>query len=102
MIEKISIADIATFDTSPEIVVGLSQFNFLFGSNGTGNTTISLVIADEDNYPNCNVKWKGGTKLQPMVYNRDFVELNFNQSEELKGVFTLGEKQVDTLSLIHI
>lgn len=100
MIEKISIADIATFDTSPEILVGLSQFNFLFGSNGTGKTTISRVIADEDNYPNCNVKWKGGTKLQPMVYNRDFVELNFNQSEELKGVFTLGEKQVDTLAKI--
>lgn len=100
MIEEISIADVATFDTAPEILGGLSQFNFLFGSNGTGKTTISRVIADEENYPTCNVIWKGGTKLQPMVYNRDFVERNFNQSEELKGVFTLGEKQVDTLSKI--
>ncbi|MEL0587516.1 MAG: AAA family ATPase, partial [Candidatus Thiodiazotropha sp. (ex. Lucinoma kazani)] len=45
--------------------------------------------------------WRGGTKLQTMVYNHDFVERNFNQSAELKGVFTLGEKQVDTLTKIE-
>ncbi len=101
MIEKISIADVATFDTAPEILRGLSKFNFLFGSNGTGKTTISRVIANEENYPTCNVVWKRGTKLESMVYNHDFVERNFNQSKELKGVFTLSEKQVGTLAAIE-
>lgn len=101
MIDRISIAAIATFDTKPEELTKLSQFNFLFGSNGTGKTTISRVIADENNYPTCKVVWRGGTKLQTMVYNHDFVERNFNQSAELKGVFTLGEKQVDTLTKIE-
>ncbi len=32
--------------------------------------------------------------MQALVYNRDFVELNFSRSAELKGVFTLGETQV--------
>jgi len=41
---------------------------------------------------------KGGTKLQPMVYNHDFVDRNFHQPAELKGIFTLGEKQLDTLA----
>ena len=100
MIDGISIADIATFGVQPEKLDGLSQFNYLFGSNGTGKTTISRVIADEESFPTCKIKWKGGTKLQPMVYNHDFVERNFNQSAELKGVFTLGEKQVDTLAKI--
>ncbi|MEW8560572.1 MAG: AAA family ATPase [Candidatus Thiodiazotropha sp.] len=100
MIDEISIAGIATFDVQPEKLDALSQFNYLFGSNGTGKTTISRVIADEDSFPACKVTWKGGTKLQSMVYNRDFVERNFNQSAELKGVFTLGEKQVDTLAKI--
>ena len=100
MIESITIANVATFGTSPETMNGLSQFNFLFGSNGTGKTTVSRVIADAPNFPTCNVTWKNGTKLQPMVYNRDFVDLNFNQSSELKGVFTLGETQVDTLTKI--
>ena len=100
MIESISISSVATYATAPELLDGLSQFNFLFGSNGTGKTTVSRVIADESKYPTCTVTWKAGTKFQPLVYNHDFVERNFNQSTELKGVFTLGERQVDTLTNI--
>ena len=100
MIDSITIADIATFGSTPEALGGLSQFNYLFGSNGTGKTTVSRVIADETSFPTCKVTWKAGTKLQPLVYNHDFVERNFTQSTELKGVFTLGEKQVDTLTRI--
>lgn len=35
-----------------------------------------------------------------MVYNQDFVERNFDQSAEFKGVFTLGEHNIDTLNRI--
>lgn len=100
MIESITISSTASFDLIPEKLNDLSKFNFLFGSNGTGKTTVSRVIADESNFPACTVTWKSGTKLQPLVYNYDFVERNFNQSAELKGVFTLGEKQVDILAKI--
>ena len=100
MIESITIANIATFGANPEKLEDLSKFNYIFGSNGTGKTTISRIIADESNFSTCNMIWKGGTKLQPMVYNRDFIERNFNQLSELKGVFTLGEQNVDTLNKI--
>ncbi len=100
MIESISIASVATYSHEPEILSGLSQFNYMFGSNATGKTTISRVVADESQFPTCSVTWKNGTKLQPMVYNHDFVERNFTQSAELKGVFTLGENQVDALAKI--
>ena len=100
MIESIHIEGIATYGNTPEILSGLSKFNFLFGSNGSGKTTITRVIADEIAYQSCKVIWKGGTKLQAMVYNRDFVAKNFNQSSGLKGIFTLGEKNVETLSKI--
>jgi wobble nucleotide-excising tRNase len=100
MIESITIGNVATFGDPPEELKGLSQFNFLFGTNGTGKTTVSRVIADEASFPTCKVAWKGGTKLQTLVYNRDFVERNFSPSGELKGVFTLGEKQADTLTKI--
>lgn len=102
MIESIRIADVATFDGNPEVLCDLSKFNFLFGSNGSGKTTISRVIADEGGFPTCSVTWRGGTKLQPMVYNRDFVTKNFTQSTELKGIFTLGEKNVETLDRIAV
>ncbi len=100
MIESISVADVATFGRTPEALNGLSDFNFLFGSNGTGKTSISRVIANADGFPTCKVTWKGGTKLQPLVYNHDFVERNFSQSVEFKGVFTLGMDQVETLAKI--
>lgn len=74
----------------------------MFGSNGAGKTTVGRVIANEDSFPTCKVTWKAGTKLQPMVYNHDFVERNFTQSTELKGVFTLGENQRDTLTKIAV
>lgn len=97
MIESVSIAKVATFQGSPELLTGLSQFNYIFGSNGTGKTTISRVIDDQKPYPDCSVSWKDGRPLETVVLNLDFVEKNFNQ---LKGVFTLGEKQKDTLAKI--
>ncbi len=79
------------------MLTDLRQFNYLFGSNGTGKTTISRVIADQAPYADCSVKWKNGRPLETVVLNRDFVEKNFAQ---LKGVITLGEKQKDTLEKI--
>lgn len=100
MIESIQIKEVATYGNVPEVMNGLSKLNFFFGSNGSGKTTITRVIANERDFPSCEVKWKGGVKLEPMVYNRDFVEHNFNQSSELKGIFTLGKQDVDTLAKI--
>lgn len=100
MIVSIAISSTASFDLAPEELKDLSKLNFLFGSNGTGKTTISRVISDEGKFPSCKVTWKAGIKLQPMVYNSDFVERNFIHSAELKGVFTLGEKQLDILAKI--
>jgi wobble nucleotide-excising tRNase len=100
MIEALHISQVATFGNSVEEMTALSQINFVFGSNATGKTTISRIIADDSHFPTCSVKWKSGTRLQTMVYNQDFVDRNFNQSTDLKGVFTLGEKNVDTLNKI--
>lgn len=102
MIESLLMKGVATFSIAPEVMNGLSKLNFFFGSNGSGKTTITRVIASERDFPSCEVKWKGGTKLEAMVYNRDFVAHNFNQSSELKGIFTLGEKNVDTLVKIGV
>lgn len=67
MIESIRIAGIATYDTSPEGLSDLAKFNFLYGSNGSGKTTITRVIADEGELPTRSVTWKDGPKLQAMV-----------------------------------
>lgn len=100
MIESIHISGVATYAGEPEILNELSKFNFVYGSNGSGKTTVSRIIANEIGYPTCKVTWRRGTKLQAMVYNRDFVAKNFGPAAELKGIFTLGEENADTLSKI--
>lgn len=100
MIESIIISNVASFGQETQTLSGLAQFNYIFGSNGVGKTVISRIIAEESAYSTCSVRWQGGTKLESLVYNSDFVEKNFHQVSELKGVFTLGEKRQETLDKI--
>ena len=102
MIEKIAIASVATFGEVPEVMDGLSQFNYFYGPNGSGKTTLSRLIANPGGpqFSACEVKWRSATALEVLVYNRDFITKNFNASSEIKGIFTLGEKQADTIKKI--
>ena len=64
MIECITIADIATYGSTPQRLEGLSLFNYFFGSNATGKTTIGRIIFDEDRFPTCVLRWGGmGTSM---------------------------------------
>lgn len=89
MIESITITDTVPFvDAQPTLRA--HTLNYVFGANGVGKTTISRIIDHADAYPKCAVVWHGDQPLQTLVLNRDFVDENFGQ---LKGIFTLGEKQ---------
>lgn len=79
----------------PAVLSDLRSINFIFGANGTGKTTISRVIAQTEGTRHCQLIWQGSAPLNLMVYNRDFVDRNFNQDSPLQGVFTLGENQVE-------
>ena len=95
MISEIQInPPVATYQ-NPISLTALRRINYIFGANGTGKTTISRVIAQTEGHDHCQLVWQGGTQLECMVYNRDFVDRNFNQDGPLQGVFTLGENQVE-------
>ena len=94
MINKILINNVATYNT-PAILADLKPINYIFGANGTGKTTISRVIEQADGHQHCQLNWLNNSPLQVMVYNQDFVERNFNQTNTVKGVFTLGDDQVE-------
>ncbi len=97
-ITSIEIKNEASYGDLPERLDNLSKFNFIYGANGTGKTTISRVIADEARFGTCKVIWENGRKLETLVYNRDFVENNFKQS--IKGIFTLGKHDQEVLDKI--
>lgn len=100
MIDEVFINNVATYH-SPASLSDLRRINYIFGANGTGKTSISRVIAQVQANGHCHLVWQGGIELDCMVYNRDFVERNFNQNGPLQGVFTLGENQVDAEQKIN-
>lgn len=100
MIESLRISKTATYVIAPQALDNLARLNFIFGTNGAGKTTITRVIANPGAHPNCAIAWKKGTPLEPLVYNRDFVDRNFNTAPRLKGIFTLGEQDIANLDAI--
>ncbi|WP_117161145.1 AAA family ATPase [Paraliobacillus sp. X-1268] len=102
MIERIRIKEVASYD-SAGIEVNLSKVNYIYGSNGTGKTTISELLrnSDEQKFTYCNIEWKQrSSDFDLFVYNRNFVQENFNISNEITGIFTLGKESSDILALI--
>lgn len=98
MIKKIEIKDIATFDYKGIEIDDLKMVNVIYGSNGTGKSTISRILAQAEKFPHCQIDWKDETPIDVLAYNKDFCEKNY--SEQMPGVFTLGDAASDTLKKI--
>lgn len=92
MIRKLIIKDIACFNENGQEFDNLAKINFLYGVNGSGKTVISETIANVYIFPQCSIEWENNIPLKTLVYNKPFAENNLFQTDEIKGVFTLGEK----------
>jgi wobble nucleotide-excising tRNase len=95
MIKKITIRDVASYDSEGVVLDDLQKVNFVFGGNGTGKTTISRVLGTDSlhyDYPHCEVKWDG-EEYETYVYNKDFKENNLRES--IPGVFSIGAEWVN-------
>ncbi|TVT27751.1 AAA family ATPase [Salinicoccus cyprini] len=102
MIKNVNIKDVASYD-SVGSTVDLRRINYIYGSNGTGKTTISEFLRNttHPNHISCGINWDNGNSESDLfVYNRNFVQENFNISNEIKGIFTLGKESTDITVLI--
>lgn len=97
MIEKIEVRKVGScFDDSGITLSGLRDVNFIYGANGSGKTTISKIISKPSDFSACQVSWKNNADIKSLVYNGDFINENFHQSIDIKGIFTLGKESYDT------
>jgi len=101
MITKIKLHNIATY-TEPVEINDLKKVNFIYGSNGTGKTTISNFLYDSSNlnFSNCAKNWENDTELETLVYNKKFREDYFGKGK-LNGVFTLGKASKEEINTIN-
>lgn len=98
MLTEIVVAGTASYSPTGVRLDDLKAINFIFGTNGTGKTTIARVVDDPDGHPTCVLSWANGKPLGRLVYNRNFVERNFGA--HIRGIFTLGETEKGTLEKI--
>ena len=100
MIEAIKLANEGAYDVDGTRLDGLKPLNFVFGSNGSGKTTISRVIDGSRPHPDCVITWAAGAPLETRVYNRDFVERHFDTPGSIKGIYTLGDGNVEAVNAV--
>ncbi len=92
MLTSLKINNVASFNDTGIQIEKLNKINFIYGTNGTGKSTISHLFNDATNgrYSTCSKDWKNGIELSSLVYNRKFREENFGKGK-INGVFTLGK-----------
>lgn len=100
MIKEVLIKKLGSYDEEGASLTDLAEINYIYGSNGSGKTTISEVIRNTATYPSCQVIRKKSDQ-KTFVYNHNFVEENFALSSKIKGIFTLGKDQVETIEEIE-
>lgn len=89
-IEKLVLTD-ATFRNE---TVEPTILNFFYGRNGAGKSTIARTIRANDP---ANVKWQDGqppADYDVLVYDTAFIAANFENYDNLPGVFTIAEENV--------
>ena len=101
MIRTISVKDVASYDSEGVVIEDMTKVNFIYGSNGSGKTTISNFInhANEQQYSKSDITWKHDLQTKCVVYNKDFREKNFGKGS-IEGVFTLGSATQEDIALI--
>lgn len=88
----------ATFDN--ESVEQLSFVNFFYGNNGAGKSSIAYAIQEQD-----GITWNYGEspdRYDLLVYNTEYINRNFVNYGELKGVFVFGEEDAEAKQKINI
>lgn len=81
----------ATFTNVP--IDELTFVNFFYGNNGAGKSSIAHAIEEDD-----GVVWadgKSAADYDVLVYNQDFINENFVNYGDLKGVFIFGEEDIE-------
>ncbi len=109
-ISQIVLKNAATFDENGASFENLNSINFIYGANGSGKTTTSSFLknlaenrdenGDENKFANSKIEWCNGESLKIEVYNKQFKEEQFRNSQ-VKGIFTLGKETNENLENIE-
>lgn len=101
MIKTIKLKNCATYPSVGTSIENCQKVNFFYGPNGSGKSTISNFLNNPTSaqYRECEIEWENDTKVDVVVYNREFRVKNFK--ENIAGVFTLGQATIEDIQVLE-
>lgn len=99
MIKHVRLHTVASY-TEP-VDIDFKDINFIYGGNGTGKTTISKVLSGEIRSSGCHIEQDNESNEEVLVYNKSFVDRNFREVGQIKGIFTLGSGSSEAIKEIE-
>lgn len=100
MIDSIHIKSVASYDDKGVEIQNLKKMNFFFGANGTGKSTIARYLYNfaleedekDNHFSKSTLSGFDPEKETMKIFDADYVNRNFYNSDSLDGVFSLNEK----------
>lgn len=91
MLTKFSVLGPSTFKAEASLETD-KRVNLIYGLNGTGKSTICKFLSRQGDpeYSKCSTILSAGCEV--LVFNDDFVNENFYESEKIPGIFSLSKK----------
>ncbi|EHN6902574.1 AAA family ATPase [Campylobacter jejuni] len=93
MITKISMKNVASYKDETTLETN-KRINLIYGLNGAGKTQISKFLANQKDEKFKDCKIEGLINEENLVYNQDFIDENFYDTDRQKGIFTLSEENI--------
>lgn len=100
MITKVCMKNVASFKNIAVLETD-KKTTLIYGLNGTGKSTLSGFLYDmnDHRYGECSVEGLLDTdKL--LVYNQQFIQDNFYETDDIHGIFTLSKENKDIKKVI--
>lgn len=84
----------ASYDSHGVNFDNLDLLNFIYGNNGCGKSTLTKVLSSPEQFEDSYVAFSN-SDYKMLVYNKEFITNNFNQNNEIPGIFTLGKDAIE-------
>lgn len=88
----------ATYSLTP-VTITPTFINFFYGNNGSGKSTIAETLKNSS-----GITWSNNIASQDCklyVYNADYIEANLANYDNLPGVFTFNEENIQIQNQIN-
>ncbi|WP_407478544.1 AAA family ATPase [Elizabethkingia meningoseptica] len=92
MITKINLNNVASYKSQTTLETD-KRINLIYGLNGTGKSTLSNFLhkKTEERFSSCSIEGLDDNN-EILVYNQFFIQENFFEPDDLKGIFTLSKE----------